>query len=708
MPDYPENSLGPHDPRDPSDPGGPGGPLGAGEAGDAASRDDEAHGGDDEVHGEAASPDTPTPDTPTADTPAPDAPTPDTPTADTPAPDTPAPDTPPMPAPAVRSTSGHRTRRGRRHRRLTWTRYKRRRRVVWAIVIAALGLLAAAGWVTYRAYQAHDHLQRAASLASTLQDELRAVDIPAARSTLADLQDEAAAAHSAAHDFLWSVGNHIPSVGDNLQAVRTVADVIDELSWRTLPPLIDAAERLEPANLAPDNGVINIDSLQEVAPDIYTAAKAIHQMQDTVAGIDRGQLVTQVSDAVDELGDKLDQAADTADTAAKVVRLMPPMLGADGPRTYLVVFQNLAEVRATGGIFGAFAVITADHGHIEMSSQGASSSDLRGFDPPLDLLSDMDRQLYTDRPATFPMDVNFSPNFPTAAVLIRDMYQQVTGTSVDGVIATDPVALSGMLEATGPISLPNGDELTADNAVKYLLADAYVGRTPQESDELFEQAAEAVFQALVSGQGSPSESLEAVEQAADQNRLLVWSADADEQEELSSTELSGTLPRDDGSDPLVGVFLNDGTGGKMDYFLRETVDLKSTGCVAGGKALVQATVTLTSTAPSSGLPDYVTGMALGGDYVTRTNVMFFSPTKGSLRSVEKDGEKVAVGTGIERGRFVGILTVDLKPGETTTVTATLATGELPESGMTSLRLKTTPLAFPADTTVGEVPACAAG
>ncbi|MBI4729430.1 MAG: DUF4012 domain-containing protein [Acidobacteria bacterium] len=37
------------------------------------------------------------------------------------------------------------------------------------------------------------------------------------------------------------------------------------------------------------------------------------------------------------------------------------MLGG-GPKRYLVVLQNLAEARATGGLVGAFALIEADGG----------------------------------------------------------------------------------------------------------------------------------------------------------------------------------------------------------------------------------------------------------------------------------------------------------------------------------------------------------
>ena len=64
-----------------------------------------------------------------------------------------------------------------------------------------------------------------------------------------------------------------------------------------------------------------------------------------------------MASAVDQLAGKLATVAETTGPAARVARLAPSMLGADGPRTWMVVFQNPAEPRATGGIFGSFAIM---------------------------------------------------------------------------------------------------------------------------------------------------------------------------------------------------------------------------------------------------------------------------------------------------------------------------------------------------------------
>ena len=184
-----------------------------------------------------------------------------------------------------------------------------------------------------------------------------------------------------------------------------------------------------------------------------------------MAAIDRSAVVQPVGDAVLTLWRKLDQAADVTEPGARVARLLPPMLGADGPRTYLVAFQNPAEPRATGGIFGSFAVVRADQGKISIIDQGAASRTLGPFDPPVAELTGERPDLYGPELAQYPQDVNFTPDFPTAARLFAEMYRLRTGTTVDGVLAIDPVALSYMLEGAPPIDVGDGVSITADNLV---------------------------------------------------------------------------------------------------------------------------------------------------------------------------------------------------------------------------------------------------
>ena len=139
-------------------------------------------------------------------------------------------------------------------------------------------------------------------------------------------------------------------------------------------------------------------------------------------------------------------------SAADAAHLAPGMLGADGQRNYLLMIQNNAEVRASGGIPGALAILTLDNGKLTLGAQ-SSASELGQMSPPLSVDPEQE-QIYSSRLGEYMHDVNLTPDFPTAASTAQAIWEKKTGQRVDGVISLDPVALSYLLKATGPVKSP--------------------------------------------------------------------------------------------------------------------------------------------------------------------------------------------------------------------------------------------------------------
>jgi hypothetical protein len=403
-----------------------------------------------------------------------------------------------------------------------------------------------------------------------------------------------------------------------------------------------------------------------------------------------------------QLQSDLDSAANTTSTAARAVTLLPPMLGASQPRTYAVLFQNNAEVRATGGIAGSWAIVRLDRGAVQIVKQGSAgdvNSRISGVPVPPDVAA-----LYTNRPGTFFQDVDMAPSFPTVATLTSEMFKQAYGIDLDGVISTDPVALAGLLKATGPVQLPHGGPLTASNAVSLLLSHVYQNiQDPQQEDAFFAQAANAVFTALSAGQGDARATVKALADAAGAGRLTVWSRHADEEGLLAGTELEGAMPATERPEsPTIGVFLNDGTASKLDYYLREDVTVASAASCPAGRIGFHVLVTLTSNVPANakGLPAYVTGQPTAGAALGTigTQVVVSAPVGGAIESVTIGGVPSPLGTGSESGRSDGVVFVDLTPGETKTIDVQLVTATVSNDvrahGMDP-RVRLTPLAVPA-------------
>ncbi len=560
-------------------------------------------------------------------------------------------------------------------------RLPRKRHTLVAVAVVIVLLLAFAGYVGVGGLRARSHLQRAAGLVSQMQQQVQRGDTKGAKAILVRFQQEIRAAHDTTNGTSWAVASHAPVVGDDIKAVRTLTAALDDLAMNGLPALIDVASSLESVLLSPKDGRIDLAAIQASIPKIATAAAALRKAQQQVATINADGLVAQLQKPVRQVQDGLTRAVQVLGPAEKSARLLPAMLGANGPRSYLVLFQNLAEVRATGGMPGAFIEISADHGLVKIVGQGTAAGTLDTFPAPVLPLDPDQQDLYTDRLGTFPADVNLTPDFPTAATLIREMYRLRTGHTVDAVMATDPVALSYLLKATGPIALPAGGPLTAESAVKRLLSDSYAQYPdPKQQDAFFAGAARAVFAALIAHKGDPRAMFSGLTRAASERRLLLWSSHPEEQADIAGTVLGGILPTDDGAHPTVGVFLNDGSGAKLSYYLTHKAQLSVGQCLEDGSVELKLKVTLGSTAPKSGLPAYVLGLGLSGaPYTVQTNLMVYSPAGGAVVGTMIDGQPVDAGFGVDRERAVGVVTVDLPPGTTKTVDVILMTPLLPKS-----------------------------
>ncbi|HEV7896779.1 MAG TPA: DUF4012 domain-containing protein [Planosporangium sp.] len=527
--------------------------------------------------------------------------------------------------------------------------------------------------------------------------------------TLTGLGRETRAARAETDGVSWRLSAGVPGVGADLAAVRKVAVAVDDLVRDGLPPLVETAAAVDLGTLAPKNGRVDVAALRAAAPQVTRAATAVRTARERVEAIRSDDLLPQTKAGVAELRRGLGQAARVTELAQRVSALLPAMLGVDGPRTYLLLFQNLAEARATGGMPGAYVVMEANQGAVRIIEQGTAGA-LGDFERPVLRLDPALRALYTDRLGQYPADVNLTPHFPTAAALAREMYRQRSGHTVDAVLATDPVTLSYLLAVTGPITMPVGEPLRADNAVRKLLSEVYAAMMPADQDQYFAAAARGAFDALTGQPHDMARLVQQVARAAGERRILMWSADPHEQRLISGTTLDGELPITDRTTPTVGVFLNDGTGAKLDYYLTYAAELTATSCRPDGSRELRLRVTLGSTAPRSGLSQDVTGLAMAGEpYTIRTNVSIFSPTGGTVTDARLDGAQAPLMTGVERRRWVAIVTVDLKPGSSQTLQVTMLTG-IPPAGagpMLSPRLWTSPGVNPWKVSVRPAEACRA-
>ncbi len=587
-------------------------------------------------------------------------------------PDT-APESAPESAPATEPAAPRRGRRG-----LWWT-------------LGVLGVLVVlAVWGAFDARRTYTGLDEAAREVQAARDLALDGDAAAARGPAERAARAASAADAAAHRLPLTLAQALPVVGDDVSAVRSLARTVDDLAGVAMPGVLDAVETLEPESLVSPQGRVDVEAIARVAPGIVAADDAVQAARVRLAGLRGGDYDERVVDAVTRLQDAVDAVSGSTSGAASAAALLPAMLGADGPRDYLLLVQSNAELRATGGIPGAVLHLHAQAGLLTVVEQRGAGQINTADAAPVLALTPQEQEMFGDQLGVYIQDVTLTPHFPRAAELARAMWERATGTAVDGVLATDPVALGHLVERAGPVTTPDGTRITGENAAQLLLNEVYLRITdPAQQDAFFAGAAAAVFDGLFAG--SPTSLLDGLAQSVDERRLLVWSAHDDEQARLAGTPLAGEVTGRDGESPVVGVYLNDGSGAKMSWYLDTTVAAAVERCEADGSRVVGVDLTLTNTGPAggAGLPAYVVGEHLDTPGNVRTNYDLYAPAGGTLESVEIDGTPEEIFESTYLDLDVASWTTELAPGASTTIHATFT---VPADLPGELRLSTTPTA----------------
>ena len=544
-----------------------------------------------------------------------------------------------------------------------------RHRARWWIVgiLAVLvALLLWFAWTLYSAYSglgsARDEAQRAKSaILEGNPDEGRA----AANAAVESSSDAVDATNSP----IWRAVAAIPGLGSPLTVVGSLAGTVSDLTTEVLRPASEVGSALNPTELRADDGTIDLAALRSAAPKLESIAAATSALNADLEQTSTDTWVPQVADAGAQLKDQVGDLSSLVTNTSLAAKVLPTMLGEDGPKSYFLAFQTNAESRGTGGLMGGFAVVKADRGKISLDEL-AQNAALDGRYRPIDLGPDFQRAYGNQYDATTNwQNANLSPHFPYAALILRSIWWQDSGQVVDGVVATDPVALSYILSVVGPVTLADGEQITGDNVVNKTQSEAYFRFQDDNAarKEYLQQIAARVFAKLDGSVSNPQALLDAIGRGVGEGHTAVWSADEQVQQVLSGTKIAHEVPDDPA--PYASVVVNNGAGGKLDYYLKRDVTYTAEGC-AGDRRRTRVTATVTNTAPAQDYPVYIAGRQNettayeGPPGTNRSVVTIYTTTGSALARATIDGRPVVMLTGAERNHPAFYTPLVVEPGQT--------------------------------------------
>jgi hypothetical protein len=235
------------------------------------------------------------------------------------------------------------------------------------------------------------------------------------------------------------------------------------------------------------------------------------------------------------------------------------------------------------------------------------------------------------------VDSNWDPNFPKTAEQVGWFLDKSLGTTVDGVATIDLYGIASILEATGPLDLPEYNEVLTDkNIFEQFEFHSEVSLVDNNKDYK-----PVVFDALIAKLTTlPPEKVEplfsALKTNLDHQHMLASFVEADELQTMKNLGWSGTLLQPNCPTQLAADFCvvdtvaqveaNVGTN-TANHYVKRSIDHS----VTASSAAHVRTITLENTAQSDAWPK--------GPYHVFTRL--FLPSSAEVGSVLVDGNSIA-------------------------------------------------------------------
>ena len=521
---------------------------------------------------------------------------------------------------------GHRRER-RRGRRIALS--------VFALLAVLLGALAWAGW---QSLQGARQLDAGANRLKAAEGGL--LDGDTAASALREAGGEVRSARNHLSDPVVRAFSVVPRLGDPLQSARGLAEATDLAVNDALVPLVDAAGAKPAGRLVKNGAAVDVTYLASLATPSAAAERTLADARRRLAATPVDSGVGRLDEARVELTDRLGTLQRVLDDTALATRIGPDLLGASGVRRYLLISQSPAESRGTGGLVGGYNLLEVNAGKVRVV-RGAPRRELKSPGQPVaDLGKEFQQHYARFRPTTGWIESNVSPHYPYAAQIWKRLWEKQFPEKLDGVLVLDPVALSYLVDATGPVTLADGTTVDGKGLAALTMSKVYA----KISDDLVRDAylqtvSDAVTVALTTRPPPARALVDALRKAVGERRLLLWSPDAQVEQALSGRTLAGEIPR---GPRVVGDVIANFAGSKLDYYLERRLTY-----TAGCNEVSTVSLRLKNGAPTMGLPDYVTpeqfrvGLPRG---TNRVRVNLHVPRESRVFGVTVDGTPIKAWT----------------------------------------------------------------
>lgn len=376
-----------------------------------------------------------------------------------------------------------------------------------------------------------------------------------------------------------------------------------------------------------------------------------------------GKLKT-VKASIQQVKSVADGAVIAVEQGKPLIKSLPNLLGETKGKKYLVLFQNDAELRPTGGFLTYYALFRVEEGIIKVDA----SSDIYDLDdsirshPPA---PELVKKYLPKVTQGFIRDSNISPDFVKSMELFNEQYEKSSKkTEVDGIIAIDTHFLVNAIRILGEVSA-SGLTFKADNdercdcpQVVYLLENEISRPVNYVKDNRKGLLADLMLATMNKAlSSSPKQYWGPLFQQfvvdAQQKHILFYLYDKEAQKGMEALNWAGRV-RDFEGDYL---YINDANfgGQKSNLFIQETAKIEYN-VASSGEVTKKITIEYKNPRPHSDCNLERGGLCLNA--TLRNLQRMYVPKGASLTSSKGSQVKVETKVEFEKTYFESFFTVN--------------------------------------------------
>ncbi len=364
--------------------------------------------------------------------------------------------------------------------------------------------------------------------------------------------------------------------------------------------------------------------------DLSSAKNSLQLAQAELKNVNPDNFPKKYADQILQYKKLTDRSNDVMELAASLNAAMPALLGIDQPKKYLIIFQNPNEIRATGGFIGSYGLLELDKGkitnlYIDDIYNPDGQIDLQNISkaPPKPIKDFLKETKLHIRNA------NWDPDFTKSANTIEELYTNVAGEKLSGVIGIDLYMAQYLLKVTGPIFLTAyNEEITSDNMYEKAQFHSefnYVEGSAQKRQFLSVLGGKLLEKVFATPKDKMPNLLTELYKSFKERHFLIY---------LENNAFAATLEKEGWDGSLVktsGDYLNvvnSNLGGtKANYYVKNTMDYKVSSKTRDGLLRGELTLTYKHTGQSDAWPggsytDYIRVLTQTGSKLTGAKLTY--------------------------------------------------------------------------------------